>query len=188
MGFEHLDVEDSTPFIGMHGAHTYDVHFYNYKIMYKGLRERAGEVHEREGITLKKVVTGKIGECDMDIVNKLASRGFFKKEGDKYIPTFPVGNENKKFLEQLVSSPKVLEEKIIPLCNELFDIYVELSEYTIQRVSNEIPERFKDMLWFVLECAPGGFRGSSIMKGVESGYSKIPENIETSTIAMLMMV
>jgi hypothetical protein len=88
------------------------------------------------------------------------------------------------FAETLLKEP--YGNRVAPLFDKLVDIMVELHTFKEETMLREIPPRLKDQLWFLADT--GEYRGHIVKKGADSGFLKIPENIETSTIGIYFVV
>jgi RNA polymerase sigma factor (sigma-70 family) len=186
MGYETYT--NDIPDVGLHGCGTSEVDFAYYKPNYLNLRERAGQLYEAEGKTLKKIVIGKADKCDMQIVEKLEERGFIRKNPEgEYFPTFPVAKSGSNYTFQAFQTLSKEEKKLVmPLYDNMVDMTAEFQNYIENRIKDETPQRLSNKIWFIVESI--SMRGYIIVNGVESGYLKIPENIENSTIAMAMKI
>jgi len=185
LGFEGKQTDDF-PHVGLHGSHCKDVNIGNYKIGAYGLWDRAGDIYENEARTLKKVALGKTSSCDKDVLDSLVKRGFLIYKEDKYIPTIAVSHKNA-MIDECVSKD-TYKKIIMPIYKEMLALQEELLAYEKEVLKEDIPAKLKDQLVFCINNLEFEGRGAVIVYGVESGFLKIPENIEKSTIAMYICV
>ena len=185
MGFEDYKDEKEVQFVGLNGFDYDGMHIAFYKIGQNNLWQRAGQLSDNEGRNLSRLIRGEREKCDTAVLDGLVNRGFLRKDGNDYVPTMIVA-KGYGLIKQACSAD-VYEKKVKPLCDTMEAIIDELNDFIEERILKEVPPRLANMIWFYVETIDS-MRGHMVARGLDAGVLKAPENVDTSTMGMYVVV
>jgi len=184
LGFEEYTKGEYNGFIGNNG-NSYDfkkieVRAYDFQCYNWGERKTNYSFNPEQVKVIEKILDGKIGEADKNIVEELINLGAFEVKDGKYICKIAVC-QGKDILKQSVSED-VYKNKITPVLDKLISLNSKMFDEIIGIVKKAIPERLQDKTWFALETE--NTRTYIFNTAIKAGYITIPKDFNKSMVGI----
>ncbi len=180
LGYEDYDAGLSG--VGMHGAGDDNtLQWEDYKIDLGGLCARCGgDLVGAEAATLEKFLRGS-GAVDLDILARLAERGYLRSVEGGYVPTFPVFRRGSSAVGQ-ACSPAVYDAEVLPRVLAIEAAIRRFMQDNQAVVAADLPDGYTGD--FATIMYPFSLRDMMLERALAAGIIAMPEDIAHTTVAL----
>lgn len=168
--------------VGLHGSGDDNtLQWEDYKIGIGGLSARCGgDLVGAEAATLEKFLRGS-GAVDLDILARLAERGYLRSVEGGYLPTFPVFRQGSSAVQQACSR-EVYDAEVLPHV-----LAIEIAVHRFMQdneavVAADLPDGYTSD--FATIMYPFELRDMMLKKALAAGVIAMPDDAAHTTIAL----
>lgn len=181
---------DRPSFVGLHGCldtpdYCEPINFGQFKFMYKGINSKTpAHISYEEVKALAAAAKKDVSNIPPDVLDKLASYGYLKKQCGRYVPTFCV-----MFKEKMKPRTAEQEKEYQFLFRKAVKIALAHYKFCRDVIYEEIPEFLRDDQYQIDHACANIYqmRGAVLEGALEAGYISYAENDERKMLGAYLL-